>query len=74
MRTLSWRPCATTVATTLAPDKKGAPIGQVGATSDRKNLVERQLLADFSVQLLDLDFLTVATRYCLPPVLMTAYI
>ena len=55
MRTLSCRPCETTVATTLAPATKGAPDDQLGAASDRQHLVERDLLADVGSEPLDLD-------------------
>jgi hypothetical protein len=45
MRTLSCLPCATTLATTVAPDTRGAPTLQVAADADSQNLVDHDLLA-----------------------------
>ena len=71
--TLSLRPCATTVAVTVAPDTRGVPTLSVAAVADSKHLVEHDFLADVRRNLFYFNFSPEATRYCLPPVFMTAY-
>ena len=55
MRTLSCRPCATTVAVTLAPATRGVPTFEVGAVADGQHLVDHDFLADVRSNLFYLD-------------------
>src|SRR5258706_12718650 len=74
MRTLSPRPCPTTVALTSAPETNGAPTltpspAPTSSTSSNETLGQSSA-ASVSTRRLAPD----STRYCLPPDLMTAYI
>ena len=55
MRTLGWRPCETTLASTVAPATSGAPIDSSAPLPIGEDLVERDSLADVGGEPLDLD-------------------
>src|SRR5210317_1602189 len=71
---LSRRPWSTTVAVTLPPSRKGVPIF-TSSPSPTMSTWSSSTVAPFSASIFS-TFITspVVARYCLPPVLNTAYI
>jgi hypothetical protein len=62
------------VAVTVAPETRGRAHLDVGAVADGQHLVDHDLLTHIRSNLFYFKFFAAATRYCLPPVFMTAYI
>src|SRR5712664_3524197 len=74
MRTLSPRPCDTTVAFTSAPDTSGDAV-KVGAPLPTSSTSSNETAAPTSAESASTRSLAPdSTRYCLPPDLITAYI
>src|SRR6185369_835769 len=74
MRTLGWRPCPTTLATTLAPATSGAPTTRSAPLPIATIWSSLTSWPTSAASRSTLIVSPAATRYCLPPVLMTAYI
>src|SRR5678816_4050795 len=72
--TLSPRPCASTVALTLAPETSGAPILTLSPSPTRTTWSNETAAPTSADRSSTRTFSPEATRYCLPPDLMTAYI
>src|SRR3990167_4411570 len=73
MRTLSWRPCETTVAFTLAPATKGVPTLSSAPMPTARTWSITISWPTSAAICSTLIFSPAATLYCLPPVFMTAY-
>src|SRR5437667_9663425 len=74
MRTLSSRPCPTTVALTSAPETNGAPTLTPSPAPTSSTSSKETLAPTSAVSASTRSFAPDSTRYCLPPDLMTAYI
>src|SRR3990167_10072772 len=74
MRTLSPRPCATIVAFTEAPISKGLPTDSLSPSATISTLSSSMALPTSPGMISTFKVSPDVTRYCLPPVLMTAYI
>src|SRR6478752_6892592 len=73
MRTFSPRPWATTVALTLAPDTKGAPTFTPSPSPSMRTLSNDTAAPTSAASISTFTCSPDFTRYCLPPVWITAY-
>src|SRR5512143_1652345 len=74
MRTFGCRPCATTVALTVAPLTSGAPTFRSAPVPTANTWSNTTSCPTSAVICSTLTLSPTATLYCLPPVRMTAYI
>ena len=72
--TLRARPCSTTSAVTMAPSTKGAPIAAPAPSPTMSTSLNSTMSPASPASFSTVNRSLAATRYCLPPVLMTANI